>query len=209
MNISFKNLIFSFVVCLIIFSILLSIICVGIFDSKVLVAKSRNDVALEVDNIMLHKAVVFKSLDDGELDFFVLVILDKVNKTVYLSPIFDDYLTNYQNNSGATYVRGAYSLAGDRAIIEIIRSFSGLDVSYTDIIEVNEDFEDFKSSFKSSYLLDQSKFTDIFECDKMGADFAVNELRVVLDEVSITGTVSNINKINVDKTVKKFKEIIK
>lgn len=209
MNISFKNLIFSFVIFLIIFSVLLGIICVGIFDSKVLVAESKNNDSIDVSDILLHKAVVFKSLDDSNLNFFTLVILDKVNKTVYLTPIFDDYLTNYQNNSGVTYVSGAYSSMGDRAIIEIIRTFSGLDIFTEDIIEISNDYETFKSTFVSMYLLDQSIFTDIFESDKFGADFTVKELDVELDEISITGTTFNINRINVDKTVKKFKEIIK
>ena len=209
MNISFKNLIFSFIVFLIIFSIILGIICTGIFDSKVLVARSRNDNSIDVSNILLHKAVVFKSLDGGNLNFFTLVILDKVNKTIYLTPIFDDYLTNYQNNSGATYISGAYSSMGNRAIIEIIRSFSGLDISVEDIIEISGNYESFRSDFMTLYLLDQSRFTEIFECDKSGVDFAVTELNVVLDEISVTGSTSNINRINVDKTVKKFKEIIK
>ena len=209
MNISFKNLFFSFVVFLIIFSIVLAFICIGIFDSKVLVAKAKGDDVTASWSILLHKAVVFKSTENGELDYFVLALLDKVNKTVYLTPIFDDYLTVFQSNSGAAYVSRTYASSGNKGIIEIVRSFSGLDVSKKDIIDINIDFETFKSSFTSVYLLDNSKFHAIFECDKQGNDFTVNEFNVILDEISVSGTISKIEQINIDKTVKKFKEIIK
>ena len=134
MNISVKDMLISFVAGLVIFSLLMVVICTGIFDSEIKVAKSTPHQSDASYTIELHKAVVFTiPKKNGDLlEFSVLAMLDSNRNEIYLTPIYGDFLMNYRDS--LSYVSSVYENVGTSMFPEFVKAFSGIVLDENDII---------------------------------------------------------------------------
>ena len=204
MNLSVKNMIFAFVVGLVVFSLLMLSLCLGMFNSEIEVAKSGETKEQEkVDLIDLDKAIVFKAdkKEGSGVDFFVLALIDNSSKKVLLTPIYGDYLIPYKN--ALSYVSSVYSEIGNKAFPEIIRAFSGISLEEKDVFDIvnSINYESFKSNIFSE--LDNAAYgiSDISE-------YQIEDFYISVKENQTDNTHERIRQIDTEQSVKDFRTIL-
>ena len=210
MNISVKDMLISFVAGLVIFSLLMVVICTGIFNSEIKVAKSTphpNDASYTIE---LHKAVVFTiPKKNGDLlEFSVLAMLDSNRNEIYLTPIYGDFLMNYRDS--LSYVSSVYENVGTSMFPEFVKAFSGIVLDENDIIAFYNviNLAEFKTEFLNYFTENNGEFSKLFECDKQISDFKFNDFPIETVESRTEDTHVIIKTIDTEKTVTKFKSIL-
>lgn len=210
MNISVKDMLISFVAGLVIFSLLMVVICAGIFDSEIRVATSAPPQADAHHTIELHKAVVFTipQKNGDSLEFFVLAMLDSNENEIYLTPVYGDLLMNYRDS--LSYVSSVYEKVGASMLPELVKAFSGLLIEENDIVAFHNviNLAEFKSELLNHFTENSSEFSEIFECNKLISDFKLNDFLLETVESRTEDTHVIIRTIDTEKSVAKFKSIL-
>ena len=210
MNISIKDVLISFVVGLVVFSLLMLIICVGIFKSEIDVATSKNTQQSLKQEHIIHKAVIFAvPQSNGEgLKMAVLALYDKKDNELLLSPVYGDYLMNYR--ASLSYVEGVYKQHWVVALSELFNSISGVEVSVNDIVTVQNaiNFAVFKDQMKNFFTESENSFKAIFDCNESVEQIQFKDISIAVTEQITENTHQHISIINVDETVNRFKNII-
>lgn len=210
MNISVKDMLISFVAGLVIFSLLMVVICAGIFDSEIKVATSAPPQADAHHTIELHKAVVFTipQKNGDSLEFFVLAMLDSNENEIYLTPVYGDLLMNYRDS--LSYVSSVYEKVGASMLPELVKAFSGLLIEENDIVAFHNviNLAEFKSELLNHFTENSSEFSEIFECNKLISDFKLNDFLLETVESRTEDTHVIIRTIDTEKSVAKFKSIL-
>lgn len=210
MNISVKDMLISFAAGLVIFSLLMVVICMGIFNSEINVAKFGLPQIDTDDTIALHKSVVFtipqKSGD--ALEFSVLAMLDSDKNEIYLTPIYGDFLMNYRDS--LSYVSSVYDKVGIAMLPELVKAFSGLLLEENDVVAFHNviNYAEFKTELLNYFTENNGEFSEIFECDKKVSDFKVTDFPLVTVESRTDDTHVIIKTIDTEKSVEKFKSIL-
>jgi len=198
MNLSVKNMIFAFVTGLVVFSLIMAIICVGMFNSEIKVAQS--DVVSKPDSgekVGLDGVVVFKVTNNGEMNFIVLAMVDCKGERILLTPVYSDYLIPYKN--ALSYVSNVYLEMGDKMIPEAIKAFSGLTVDKNEIVTLENvvNYEGFKAVVLSELA------------GKVNTDGDISSYRLEALNVALTeNSQGNIKQIDIEKSVEHFKTIL-
>lgn len=201
MNLSVKNMVFAFVAGVVIFSLLMTAICVAMFNSEIDVARSDTVGALQSsENFCADEILLFTTdKSDGGLNFAVLAMVDKSEKSIFLTPIYGDYLIPYKN--ALSYVSSVYSEMGNKMFPEAIKAFSGLAIRENDIIRLDGvvNLEGFKSILipKLSSILGEDF-----------SDFKTTDFALVLRDKQTQNTHEHIRQIDTDKSVEKFRAVL-
>ena len=204
MNLSVKNMLFAFVAGLVVFSLLMTALCVGMFNAEISVAKKQNaEAPISVDTVNLDKAALFnvKNADEDSVNFCVLVMIDSSSKRVLLTPVHGTYLIPYKN--ALSYVSSVYLELGNAVFPEIVRAFSGILLEESNVYD-KDDIVNY-DSFKENIF-------DIIENDmRILADwssYSVEDFTVVLKENQTNNTHEHIKQIDTEKSVEKFRTIL-
>lgn len=204
MNLSVKNMIFAFVTGLVVFSLIMTAICVGMFNSEVEVAKSGDiDKPESAEVISLDKAVAFKveNNENGGISFIVLAMVDNDNGKVLLTPIYGDYLIPYKN--ALSYVSNVYLEIGDEMLPEMIKAFSGIALGESDIFAV-ENIVNY-DGLKAVVL---AELADKIGGNQSYSSYEVKDFLLVLKENQTENTHERIKQIDTEKSVEKFRNIL-
>ena len=210
MNISVKDMLVSFAIGLVVFSLIMVALCCGIFNSQIKVAKAespQNEVAYKID---LHKSVIFAipEKEGDNLYFSVLVMIDQDRKEMYLTPVYGDLLMNYRDS--LSYVSGVYEKVGSAALTELVRSFSGLSLEESAVISFKNvmNFTEFKTELYTYFSQNNDDFLEMFECDKQFSEFKLIDFPLVTADCQIQNTHQMVKTIDVEKSVSNFKSIL-
>lgn len=194
MNISFKNMLASFVMGIVLFSLIMLCICNGFFNSTVKVKERPVDAKDEYgEPIVLSDTIVFQiadAEDDGILA--VLAILDDNSQKMFFTPIYSDLLVPYKESF--SYASTLFDEMEKDALISIIKTFSGVSVEKNDfeVIENVSDIIELKDEIgRSGY----SKY-ELFEFP------LALKLRVAED------TREHMKIVDIDATVNKYKHLL-
>ena len=208
MNISVKNMLFAFVTGLIVFSLIMTAICIGKFNSEVPVAQNKIESPEPSDNtFLLDKAIVFKVSDENEtnLNFAVLTMIDMGNKNILLTPIYGNYLVPYQSSTQSSHsaVSNIYTDVGDDGLVELVKAFSGILINKDNIVNF-ENVTDY-TMFKEKL----SENENVLGADINVSEFAIEDFELALKFENIDTTNREIVKIDIDQTVETFKYLNK
>ena len=211
MNISIKDILLSFAIGLIVFSLLMLVICVGIFKSDIDVALSKSPQQGDKQMCEIHKAVIFvvpQSNGEG-LKMAVLAAFDQENRELLLTPVYGDYLMNYRNS--LSYVESVYNQNGKLALSELFKSISSIEVATDDIIDTQNaiNFAEFKEQTRKYFSENEKLFDEVFETATELSSIQFKDIFIVTTEQITENTHQHINIINVDETVERFKNIIR
>lgn len=211
MNISIKDTLLSFAIGLIIFSLLMLVICVGIFRSEISVASNPNSEQSDAQTLSLHKAVIFvvPQSDGTGLKMAVLALLDEEKNELSLSPVYGDYLMSYQTS--LSYVEGVYRQVGRAMLPELFKSISGIEVADGDIIDTQSsiNFAEFKEYIKSYFSDNTGEFAALFGSAVDISLIKLKDISIAVTEQITENTHQHISIINIDETVEKFKNIVR
>lgn len=204
MNISVKNMLFAFVTGLIVFSLIMTAICVGKFNSEVPVAQNKIERPESSDNtFLLDKAIVFKVSGESEtnLNFAVLAMIDMENKNILLTPIYGNYLVPYQSSHST--VSNIYTDVGDNGLVELVKAFSGILLNKGAVVNFEHvtDYRMFKEKLPEN--------ENVFGTDINVSEFTIEDFELALKFENIDTTNREIVKIDIDQTVENFKCISK
>lgn len=200
MNLSVKNMILAFAVGLVVFSLLMTALCVAMFNSEIDVAKKDAVSANEKqESFSYDKALAFTvEKSEGGLSFAVLTLVDTEAKTVFLTPVYGDYLIPYKN--ALSYVANVYYEMGDKMLPEAIKAFSGVVVPQSNVLGLDGvvNYDGFKST-----ILPKLSAT-------VGGDFSdytVKDLELELKQNQTENTHEQIKQVDTEKSVAKFRNI--
>lgn len=202
MNLSVKNMIFAFAVGLVVFSLIMTAICVAMFNAEIEVAQGDViDKQESVDMVEPQKTVLYsiKKTDGTGVNFAVLVMIDSDSPQILLTPIYNDYLIPYKN--ALSYVGNVYSEQGDKMFPEAVKAFSGILIEESDVLDV-EGVVNYEG-FKSVLLAELSKITD-----KDLSAYTVKDFTLILKETETENTHEQIKQVDTEKSVAKFKNIL-
>ena len=202
MNLSVKNMIFAFVAGLVVFSLIMTALCVGMFNSEIEGAKNVEGMQAEtIETVTLDKTIVFKVEKSEGINFIVLAMIDNNSKKILLTPVYGDYLMPYKN--ALSYVSNVYLELGDGMLPEMVKAFSGLAVSDTAMRSVENvvNYEGFKSALLSDFSSEISANGDISE-------YGIEDFTLVLKENQTENTHEKIKQIDTEKSVEKFRTIL-
>ena len=191
MNISFKNMLASFVAGVVLFSLIMLGICTGFFNSTVGVKETAVEAKDRYgEQIALSDTVVFQIADAEEDGIFaVFAIVDDNAQKMFITPIYSDLLVPYKESF--SHVSTLFDKMGKDALISIIKTFSGISVTESDFEEVKNasDIIGFKDE------IGKSEYSKYELCEFP----LVLKLRVAED------TREHMKIVDVDETVDKFK----
>ena len=191
MNISFRNMLTSFVVGAVLFSLIMLAVCTEFFDSTVEVRKNEKAISEEVfDTIALSSAVVFE-IENAEADglWAVLAVFDDSNQKVFLTPLYSEYLVPYKESF--SQIATLSQKHGRTALVGIVKTFSGIAVKEENFIKLSDitDMNDFKDEFL------KTEFSGYELCD----------FPLVIKSRKAEDTHEQIKLVDIDATVNKFK----
>ena len=206
MHFSLKNMLFSFVAGLILFSILMVIVCMGYFNSEIKVALDREEFAQDSqEELTLCSATIFKCCDrnSGKLKFAVLATYDNTKELMLISRISGDFLIHYKDSM--SYVSSIYSDESETALIELVKAISGINAEKVIELESTASYADVDKE-----ILNLIENNDELTSCVLGAnqsDFLadVKDFPVATEIIRTENTHENIVVINIDKTVENFK----
>ena len=200
MHLSVKNMILAFAIGLVVFSLLMTALCVAMFNSEIDVAKKDAASAIEKqESFSYDNAIAFTvEKSEGGLSFAVLTLIDTENKTLFLTPMYGDYLIPYKN--ALSYVSNVYYEMGDKMLPEAIKAFSGVVVSQDNVFKLEGvvNYEGFKS-----VLLPRLAVV-------AGGDFSgytVKDVELELKENQTENTHEQIKQVDTEKSVAKFRNL--
>ena len=200
MHLSVKNMILAFAIGLVVFSLLMTALCVAMFNSEIDVAKK--DVASIVEkheSFSYDNALAFTvEKSEGGLNFAVLALIDNENKTVFVTPMYGDYLIPYKN--ALSYVANVYSEIGNKMLPEAIKAFSGVVVPQDNIFKLEGvvNYEGFKAMLVPKLAA------------VVGGDFSVytvKDIELELKENQTKNTHEQIKQVDTEKSVAKFRKL--
>ena len=211
MNIAVKDVLVSFVVGVIIFSLLMLVVCVGIFNSEIEVSAGEPACISETEKINLHKTVVFavNSEENSKLSLAVFAMFDESRKELYLTPIYGDYLMNYKDS--LSYVSNVYAEVGTDMLCELVKSFSGLSVSEDDVKVFEKsviNFAEFKTELSALYSVNDGMFAETFDSGTAFSDISLKVIALPIEEQKTENTHQRIQVIDVARAVDRFKSIV-
>ena len=201
MNLSVKNMIFAFVAGLVVFSLLMTALCVGMFNSEISVAKGEDvidenadDKTIDVDGKAIFK---IEKTDGSELSFVVLALFDNSEKKILLTPVYGDYLIPYKN--ALSYISSIYAEMGDEMLPEMVKAFSGIPVDKKDVygVEGVVNFEGLKAAVPS--LLSKN-----IDNTKNFSEYTIEDFTLELSD----NASDSLKQIDSEKCVLKFRNII-
>ncbi len=155
MRLSVKNMIISFVAALIVFSVMMTVICVSIYRERIAVRLADpNDtdstlLPIEAVHLPYADAFLYYELDKAsELCFATLVIVDDKNDEILLTPL-DGTLPVYYRD-GIYFVSSIYKEKGPDILPDISAAITGIYPETAVKLESNksEDREDFLAQVK-------------------------------------------------------------
>ena len=200
MNLSVKNMIFAFVAGLVVFSLLMTALCVGMFNSEISVAKGEDVVAEnEVKTISVDGKAIFKveKSDGSGLSFVVLALIDNSEKKILLTPVYGDYLIPYKN--ALSYVSSIYAEMGDEMLPEMVKAFSGLPADKKDVYRV-----DGVVNFEGLKLAVPSLLSKNVDNTKNFSEYTIEDFTLELSD----NASDSLKQIDSEKCVLKFRNII-
>jgi len=204
MNLSVKNMIFAFAAGLVVFSLIMTALCVGMFNSEIEVAK-KGDIkqSEETDILTLDNAVIFKAdKKEGKgIDFLVFVMIDNTSKRVLITPVYGDYLIPYKN--ALSYVSTVYDELGNKAFPKMIKAFSGILVDENNIFDIENaiNYDIFKANIVSELENNISGDVD-------WSNYQIEDFIVALKENQTDNTHERIKQIDTEQCVKKFRNLL-
>lgn len=204
MHFSLKNTLFSFVVGLVVFSLLMLAVCCWYFNSEVEVATDESQPTIEDGRVLeLSGAVIYKNCNGEELEYAVLVTYDDRYKQLLFSKISGDFLMNYRDSM--SYVSSVYSDVGDTALVELVNSFSGINAAQVIELEDSVAYDDVVLEIQKLFWADGELMKEVFNTDSSIFSVDTVEFPIVTQAMQTDNTHEDIIIINTDETVKKFK----
>lgn len=202
MNLSVKNMIFAFVAGLVVFSLLMTALCMAMFNSEIDVVKDIDGVEVKnVDTVTLSKTLIFKVGKSDNVNLFVLAMVDNDSQRILLTPVYGDYLMPYKN--ALSYVSNVYLELGDEMLQEMVKAFSGLVISDNEILGAENvvNFEGLKSALFTDLSSEISETQNI-------SKYKIEDFTLVLKENKTENTHEKIKQIDTEKSVEKFRTVL-
>lgn len=204
MHFSLKNTLFSFVVGLVVFSLLMLAVCCWYFNSEVEVATDESQPTIESGRVLeLSGAVIYKNCNGEELEYAVLVTYDDRYKQLLFSKISGDFLMNYRDSM--SYVSSVYADVGDTALVELVNSFSGINAAQVIELDGSVAYDDVVLEIQKLFWADGELMKEVFNTDSSIFSVDTVEFPIVTQAMQTDNTHEDIIIINTDETVKKFK----
>ena len=191
MNISFKNMLTSFAVGVVLFSLIMLAVCTEFFDSTVDVRKNEKNASEEVfETITLSDAVVFEiaNAEPGGL-WAVFAIVDDSNQKIFLTPLYSEHLVPYKESF--SHIATLSQKLGRTALIGTIKNFSGITIDDENFVKLS-DIADM-NALKAKLL--EIGFSEYEPCD----------FPLVIKSRKAEDTREQIKLVDIDATVNKFK----
>ena len=129
MRLSLRNMLISFAISLVIFSIAMTCICVGIYQSRIhdRIAAEVADVSHTLPSYQCRYNFSKTSIYlDGSAEFSLsaLIAVDEKEKLIIITPFLSELPINYKN--GIYFVSSILKAEGDAEISEIVSALTGV-----------------------------------------------------------------------------------
>jgi hypothetical protein len=203
MSFSLKNMLFSFALGLVLFSLIMVAVSVSAFNSEVKVISDDSAITDRQSVITsIDRAIAVKKIDDdGALDYAVLILFDESSKNISVTPVCGDYLMNYKNS--LSYVSGVYKNLGDEAIVELFKALSGISVDCSDVVILEESWD--CGTFLDKIL---SKSKDISDWLFNGVQYQeVIDFPLTITVTQTQNSGESISIIDTESCVSQFKKL--
>ena len=195
MRICWKSFLLSFCLALLLFSLLMTGICLGVFER--FVPKAKVDSGLESASDFIGKRACYESYifycddkDGQSLDFALLIRVDEAEKRVLATNLSGDVILERQGM--LFYIRSLCETYGKGELSPIFAALTGYEVPTQRILNVR----DYMLSEKNATV----RYLDFLEflpkaLDAVQEDFAIVECPLVIEENQ------GVQVVNVEKSL--------
>lgn len=200
MRLSLKNMIISFALALVAFSLVMTVVCVSIYRSQIPVRAEGNDDPItalpsQTSRYDFSQTLLYYDTDaEYQFRFAVFVGISDSRKTVTVTPIFDTLPVNYKN--GIYYVSSIYQTEREVMLPSLAEALFGISPDQTiDLgmfgFAAAEDFDGFYEQVQSHV---RNVMRDAY------ADYTVKRIDVVLDENGVADNQKTVEQFFITET---------